>query len=129
MEQRTFTISRATWYRGHTSQGSYLRIPSGKFEGQMCCLGSIALQCGATPDQITAVTSPGMLARTLADEKFPAGLRALIEQRSGDNLKDNTPLARDMMSTNDHPDLSGEQRERTLIAYAAKIGWTLTFTD
>ena len=112
---RTFTITRHNWYRGHGGVTSRLR----NAHGQMCCLGHIALQCGASVSDILGYRTAAEM-----DISLPEYTRALVVQPGM-----HTGLAREMMRTNDNTSLSDTERERTLTALAATIGWTLVFVD
>lgn len=122
MERKAFVIQRSTWYRGQNALDSYLLIPK---TGMMCCLGSIALQCGMTAQQISRQRSPGALAQNGVQ---PAAF-APLQTKGVCAESSNTRIANQMTETNDNPDITDATREAELTRLAATIGWDLTFVD
>lgn len=122
MERKAFVISRATWWRGQTAMGSMLLRAK---DGMMCCLGNIALQAGATQDQIRNIETPSALRRAgvVLDVFLP------LLRLDPDEWCTHSELGNRMMAINDDSDITDAERETALTRLAAPIGWDLTFTD
>lgn len=109
-------IDRRTWLRGG-KKSSKLR----NAEGEMCCLGFRALQCGYSPVIITNVTTPrGLLIRT---NIVMSGFESLVANHW------DTEFAGRAMDINDDASLTALQREARLIELFAKNGIALTFEN
>lgn len=70
----SFVVDRTRWFRGQGSDRSRLLLD----DGQMCCVGFLAIACGATVDQIS--NEPAMASqfgewRQSTPELYPLGLK------------------------------------------------------
>ena len=111
-----YTVDRKTWLRGEGSHKSYLLRAC---DGKMCCLGHVALQCGFTSEEITAVDCPGALRSPAAMEKWPAWFFNSIGNQANEMT--------DAMATNDEQDLPEGERERRIAEIFAEHGDVLEF--
>lgn len=109
-------IDRNRWLRGEASESypseSYLLRSS---DGKMCCLGFLALACGARPEDITNVRTPDQALQACS---WPAGL---IGSREFEDRCD------DLMNSNDESSLRDDVRERIISERMAEIGVEVEF--
>ena len=94
------TISRERWLRGEPNESWLLRPEDRK----MCCLGFLALACGATEEQITERATP------MSVHSFPVAAHPVFSQLL--RGKDNAVIAKQLMTTND--DNPNEEKLTTL---------------
>jgi len=125
--KKSFTIDRSFWRRGAgrlDSEG--INSPHGRTElrnknGNACCLGHIAQQCGVTWSALTGVSLPSGL--------FGAS-RALLDGVLTDSLFDKLPNPKIVVMAagiNDSSAISDAEREEKLAELFAKSGIALTF--
>lgn len=106
----TLVIEESKWAQG----GNSLLLDD---EGKMCCLGFLGKACCATDGQLKSIGSP---AGTSFSVKWVPGL---IDA----NASFNTILCQEIISTNDDPSITLEQRKEKLRPLFEKIGITLRF--
>ncbi len=113
---RTFIIDRTTWLRGEGPLKSYL-LRDG--DSKMCCLGTVALSCGFSKDNILGIRSPSRLGwKEMEEDSF---------FRSSSNAF--SLAVSSMMCVNDNPNKTDVQREEELKNLALQIGFTLEFIN
>ena len=114
---KTWTVDRKTWYRGKGAKHSRLRRAE---DGMMCCLGSRAIACGLTPEQITELESPYSLnLKGLCGDQWESFLNSHHTLHSLVGLK--------IMNVNDDACIDDKTREYTLTALFETIGETVEF--
>ncbi len=128
------TINRGKWVQGGERVGEILGSPELlNDEGNMCCLGFYAKQCGvpedklsgiATPEQVKGSTRVPYMTTKLADEYKSPGGRHIV----------NSELAKVLMSINDHEEgsinenLSLKDKEKLVREEFKKIDVAVRFT-
>lgn len=121
MKNTTFTIDRTTWRRG----GGRLRNTGPtymlNFQGNKCCLGHIASQCGFTDKQLRGHNTPTSV--VYAAGATPAGF--LTQGRQGHVLP--TPLTGEAIGINDDEYMTDADREAKLIELFQRHGYTIKF--
>lgn len=105
-----FIVSRKKWYRGQGKAGSMLRRP----DGQMCCLGHCALQCGIPEEKIQNVGAPASLCGL--EKSMPDWM-----SRSGEVNGDGA------MDINDMENITEREREKRLRAFFKQHGDQIVF--
>lgn len=125
-----FTVDRATWLHGESSGPSYLLRRS---DSKKCCLGFRALACGYTEEQIMQIASPiglfrdyGKRGPKLTDEDLETWKGHFY--LDGNEATRRSLTERDIMTANDDPLGTKEERETRLIELFSLLGDTLTFT-
>lgn len=111
-----FIVDRKTWYRGQGGITSRLL----NFEGQRCCIGFVAQQCGVPDEACRDIVSVD-------------GIRKLITSRAawpawfiGDFGRDTKDLGQ-AYRINDDKDITDEARESALEELFASHGDTMEF--
>lgn len=105
-------IDRAKWLRGETDLRSYLLREA---DGKMCCLGFLALACGAEVDDICSYSSP----KDTHNVSWPDGLLGDMD------CKQNTEVCGTLMNINDR--VSDEEREIRLTEEFKKLDIEVEF--
>jgi hypothetical protein len=111
-------IKRSEWDRGrgkNENDPTFLLGPHGK-----CCLGSEALACGATEEQIMKRRTPF----GAQEVHWPSWLKP-----SATGFHPDSPGALRAMKINDDTTITNEERERKLIDLAAENGEVWVFVD
>jgi len=103
-------LKKRTWARGRRRELPALLEESGK----LCCLGFLALACGAQREQLDGAPMP----EDAPDVKWPKGI---VKQQGGD-----TPLCRKIAKVNDDPRISDAMRSARLRPLFKRIGYRLT---
>ncbi len=106
-QKMRFKVDRRTWYRGKGAAGSKLLRES---DGKMCCLGSVALQCGVKKEAIKNIAIPA---------NIPKGKKLLPEWV--------VKNCSDAMICNDKPSISDDKREARLKKIFKEHGDIITF--
>lgn len=117
-----FIINRSTWLRGEGTYNSYLLR---KTDGKMCCLGQIALQCGADRNKILQYTAPYQGISKLFDN-LSLVVRNVGTDEENWNIKS---WIGDAMGINDNDDIEDSVREYDLVDLFGKHGYKLEFVD
>lgn len=105
----TLVIDRDLWGTSHLLN----------YDCSMCCLGFLAIKCGAVPSEIFDETYP----ESTPNIDWPA---ELIKVGSNKNIK-NSALTLRMTEINDHRHMSLDEKEQRLISLFKKIGIKLSF--
>ncbi len=113
MKITKLVIDRATW-----GQDCLLNI-----DGTMCCLGFLALKCGAAPDQIERCTDP----ESAPNIDWPAAFISIDTDDNEENILTNSNLAIKAMDINDSPKYSMSSREKKLIKLFKRANIALSF--
>jgi hypothetical protein len=113
----TLVIDRAKW-------GTEYLLNS---EGTMCCLGFLALKCGADLTEIDEESSP----KAVPNVDWPAELikigRNLLRVGKFRDVIQNSELTMKMMEINDDSGLKWSDKEKKLIPLFKKAGIKLSF--
>lgn len=120
-------INRSKWYRGKSSGSKLLRE-----DGKMCCLGFFSLACGLSAGTILNMETPDRIPSMMPNhlDEIPKSYRFLYQQNEeGGSYFTATPIAQEMMATNDSPVLSGEFREQHLKELFLQKDWEVEFVD
>jgi hypothetical protein len=112
-------IDRNKWLRGEGFEASKLLRPA---DGKMCCLGMLALQSGATEDQISGRASP----RKASEVAWPKGLTTQDRDVDGLGLTDTCNL---LMEINDQYGITNDQREQDLVEIFQSIDIEVEFVN
>ncbi len=113
---RTITVKRSKWARGGKRGLARLRND----DGNMCCLGFAAEQCGYTKSQIQDQFTP-------EDLKHTSGVRRLIGLTKLDGS--DTVTCHELAATNDDSDLNDTDREKQLQTLAKRAKFRFRFVD
>ena len=116
-----YKIDRAILAHGGTTNSQILgttHLLSG--EGKMCCLGQVCLQEGVPKDILLLNSFPRAVGNSL-----PEGYWLLAKNDHGTLVDSSMALA--MMSVNDNPRTTREQKEARLIELAASAGHEFEF--
>jgi hypothetical protein len=108
-----FTVNRSKWLRGEPGNSFLLR----RADGKMCCLGFLALACGATETDLCNIRSPG----ETNSVKWPA-------QMIDGNLQDSLYCS-DIMNINDSSLTNDSYKEKTLTEIFNATDIEVTFED
>lgn len=116
---KNLTIYRDSWARGTGAIESRLL----RENGQMCCLGFLALACGYSREYIEGVSTPASLLRDVPDldNLWPDGTLTTASH--------STPTINQMMRTNDAREMPAPLRELLLRKLFADIGYAVEFVD
>lgn len=99
-------IDRDKWARGKMDT-ALLLPPGGPNGGHMCCLGFLAIACGASyEDMLVNVSSP----MHVPEIAWPEAIAPILD----DGWWSNPTIVRSLMSVNDDEDIDEQQREQTL---------------
>lgn len=109
------TIRRSDWLRGKGALGSALLTDTGK----MCCLGFLALELGAKPEEILSVPTPAGCAHINWPEGFIEKFSDIIHNIGCQSL----------MEINDDCSLTDKDRENTLKDSFTRFGIEVEFVD
>ncbi len=136
------TIDRATWRCGGTDHQNPLsedeRTQRGKgptalcnAHGHKCCLGFYSVACGVPPEDLADNATPEQLinwhVRNRKKQLPMVCLSKLVVTRPGNDLDyetlyGNSSYASAAMTINDNPEISDEEREKSLITIAEQNG-------
>jgi hypothetical protein len=108
---KKLTIDRALWLHGEGHDVSRLLRET---DGKMCCLGFLALACGAKRRDILDEASP----QYAKEVKWPSGLLDADGDADG-TLK--------LMQDNDDEHLRSDSRERKIRSGLKKLGFEVLF--
>lgn len=114
---KKLVIERSRWQRGDKHKAALLTG-----EGTMCCLGFLAVDCGATPGDILDETTPEIVPNIAWPED-------VIEENEAAGRFHDSRWTCKAIDINDSPTLSEEYRERDLAEHFAKIGYELEFVE
>lgn len=114
---KKFIIDRRTWLRG---EGPSCLLRKG--DKKMCCLGSIALQCGLSEEDILEKEAPKSLFRQ-------AGQNELFSKLLNQEMRDNTLLCFDIMEINDNSFADDAEREEVLRDKFKGLDWEVEFIN
>lgn len=109
MKVTKLVIDRETWG---------MKVLLSATDKKMCCLGFLAIACGAVPDEIQEECEP----QDVPNVDWPAAFVQLRRRPFG-----NSALATSMMKVNDHGSWSWATKERRLITLFKKAGIKLSF--
>ncbi len=112
---KTLILDDATWYRGRGMSGSCLRHT----DGQMCCLGFLALACGATSEDIELEAMP----EDVPEIAWPAGLLETFGVAMSDSR-----IGRTIAEINDDSTIDDATRLERLAPLFERLGYRLEFT-
>lgn len=118
----TFTIDRKTWLRGEGLDASRLLRPS---DGKMCCLGSFALACGLSPEDIRDKAEPSQV--TISRVAPAVDLKAFGALINGDST--GKEIAGNLMAENDETEVDEDYRESKIISGFKQLGHTALFIN
>jgi len=110
-----FSVKRSEWLRGAMGGSFLLR----KVDNKKCCLGFLALACGATEESIFG-------------HRMPASLQQAVwpkELFNEEGLVQITQKCINIMSVNDEVLTSDLEKEDELTRQFADIGITINFED
>lgn len=116
-------IDRSKWFRGNGSGKSKLLTE----DGQMCCLGFMAIQCGIPKEKVENVQAPN----TVADTKDVPNTfwQTLLGEESKWRNIENSATCYALMSVNDCENITEEEREIQLTELFGDIGVTPKFIN
>jgi hypothetical protein len=105
-----FIVDRATWYRGHGADKSYLL----RDDGHRCCIGFVAKQCGVADDDMSLIRDVITLPIN-THTKFPLWMRGLGISKA--------------YNTNDNQQLTDTEREAQLKTLFTENGDEIEFIN
>jgi len=130
---KNFTVDRSFWHRGgwrldSDSQrlghgGAALRND----EGNACCLGHIANQCGLPWSELDGVELPGDLRSTSKPPLYGVLIDFESEELTDTENTPNSDLVNEAAGINDNSKISDSEREEKLTELFLKSGIALTF--
>lgn len=115
MKVTKLVIDRATWGTDHLLNCH---------DSSMCCLGFLALKCGANPDEIEDATDPA----DVPNVDWPPAFIRIGRDAKGKEVISITSLTNSAININDSGTLKFETKEKRLIALFKKAGIKLSFT-
>lgn len=119
-----FTVNRSRWLRGESGGSFLLR----KADGKMCCLGFLALACGATESDILGSRAPSNRGSMI---NWPKEILYSIQGRGAiinESCYDSPECVR-LMNTNDSNGTDDATKEASLTKIFQDIGIEVTFED
>lgn len=120
-------IDRSTWYRGLGGNESMLVRSS---DGRMCCLGFVGRMCGYAPAELRH-PDPEEQVKDLhrMEERFSSYRKNLWPEAllGREGRIRNTSLTDELVTVNDDPLISEEERERRIAELLAAAGIDASF--
>lgn len=121
-------IERSRWVRGDKGGLSLMRND----QGNMCCLGFLALACGYSPAELDDVADPESVACRTRKDLFPKGTFGMVIEHDQYRRYPLSGTVQQLISVNDRAGYSpGDEmiREETIAGLMADLNVAVTFVD